>query len=82
MPRHNTNPLEAEGGGKSWPRPPMPTINEKRDSISVFPHHSSSVCSLLNKLLVFQQIDIETASHPENHKVVLRMYGVTEVWYI
>jgi DNA polymerase delta subunit 1 len=29
---------------------------------------------------VFQQIDIETASHPDNHRVILRMYGVTDVW--
>ncbi|KAF9526132.1 DNA polymerase family B-domain-containing protein [Crepidotus variabilis] len=27
--------------------------------------------------LIFQQIDIETASHPENNSIILRMYGVT-----
>lgn len=25
---------EAEGGGNSWPRPPLPIINAERDSIS------------------------------------------------
>ncbi|KAF8899613.1 DNA polymerase family B-domain-containing protein [Gymnopilus junonius] len=38
---------EAEGGADSWARPPLPEINEKRDSI------------------IFQQIDVETASNPD-----------------
>ncbi|KAF5316080.1 hypothetical protein D9619_006143 [Psilocybe cf. subviscida] len=50
---------EAEGGADKWSRPPLPPLNEKRDSI------------------IFQQIDVETASDKEG-TIILRMWGVTE----
>ena len=67
----------AEGGADSWSRPPLPPLNEKRDKISttmpLFLDKTNLKC-----LLVFQQIDIETASD-SNGKIILRMFGVTEV---
>ncbi|KAJ3515999.1 hypothetical protein NLJ89_g1399 [Agrocybe chaxingu] len=53
-------PNDAEGGADCWARPPLPRIDEKRDSI------------------LFQQIDVETASNPETGAIILRIFGVTE----
>jgi DNA polymerase delta subunit 1 len=67
----------AEGGADSWARPPLPPLNEERDKIgatfSLFLYGTD-----LRWPLVFQQIDVETASDP-NGKIILRMFGVTEV---
>ena len=69
--------LGAEGGADSWARPPLPPLNEERDKIGAT---ISLFLRMMNLRwpLVFQQIDVETASDP-NGKIILRMFGVTEV---